>query len=272
MAGKNPRRPSSPRRASSSPPSRPTRSARAPTSTTPSTWRARRSRPSCAPRFSTCARSCTRTTASTSSPWPIAARAWTSGVRRPTRCPWRARSASGSGIRRTRSSTPSTSRPSRRRAAQARSVAAASRSATCPWPRSSTWQRTRSCPRARPRRSPWRARPWSRTRSRELDRARGAARALPASRRAPAGRGWVREAGRAPRGGAQGVRGDLSPGGISEAVAGLQDLLLRGGRRDEAADLGALTLSIPGLAHPMPVLARTASALVSLGRNARARA
>jgi tetratricopeptide (TPR) repeat protein len=64
----------------------------------------------------------------------------------------------------------------------------------------------------------------------------------------------------------------LEPGTTNAAVAGLQDLLLRGGAVREAADLGWVALALPELADPMPVLARTAAALVDLGRLPAARA
>ena len=61
-------------------------------------------------------------------------------------------------------------------------------------------------------------------------------------------------------------------GSTSEAVAGLQDLLLRGGAPQQAIDLGQVALSIPTLQSPMPVLARTAAALAQMGRLETARA
>lgn len=61
-------------------------------------------------------------------------------------------------------------------------------------------------------------------------------------------------------------------GSTGEAVAGLQDLLLRGDSPREAIDLGLVALGLPNLANPMPVLARTAGALTDLGRLETARA
>jgi hypothetical protein len=82
---------------------------------------------------------------------------------------------------------------------------------------------------------------------------------------------WVREAADHLRAARQAFVASLSPTTTSAAVAGLQDLLLRAGARREAADLGTLALALPQLADPMPVLGRTSSALVDLGRVERAR-
>jgi len=64
----------------------------------------------------------------------------------------------------------------------------------------------------------------------------------------------------------------LERGLTVDAVAGLQDLLLRGGAGREVVDLGLAALALTQLNAPMPILARTASTLVSLGRDERARA
>ena len=82
---------------------------------------------------------------------------------------------------------------------------------------------------------------------------------------------WLREAAEHLAAARSAFVAGLGPGSTSEAAAGLQDLLLRGGSEHEAADLGAIALSNPDLARPMPVLARTASALAALGRDSRAR-
>ncbi len=82
---------------------------------------------------------------------------------------------------------------------------------------------------------------------------------------------WVREASEHLELGAQAFVASLQ-GSTGEAVAGLQDLLLRGAAPDEAIDLGLVALSIPTLSSPMHVLARTAAALAELGRLETARA
>ncbi len=61
-------------------------------------------------------------------------------------------------------------------------------------------------------------------------------------------------------------------GSTGDAVAGLQDLLLRGDLPREAIDLGLAALALPNLSSPMPVVARTAGALADLGRLETARA
>jgi hypothetical protein len=82
---------------------------------------------------------------------------------------------------------------------------------------------------------------------------------------------WVREASEhlalAGAAFAQSLRGSTG-----DSVAGLQDLLLRGGATRAAADLGWAALAQPKLESPMPVLARTAGALAALGRLEAARA
>jgi hypothetical protein len=64
----------------------------------------------------------------------------------------------------------------------------------------------------------------------------------------------------------------LAPGSSADAVAGLQDLFLRGGAEVDAVELGMLALTRPGLANAMPILARTASALEHLALADTARA
>ncbi|MSR61925.1 MAG: hypothetical protein EXS08_05720 [Planctomycetes bacterium] len=83
---------------------------------------------------------------------------------------------------------------------------------------------------------------------------------------------WVAEAAEHMRTARVAFVESLEPGSSTAAVAGLQDLLLRGGAEREAADLGWVALAPPGVADSMPVLARTASALVELGRLGAARA
>lgn len=82
---------------------------------------------------------------------------------------------------------------------------------------------------------------------------------------------WVHEAAEHLGAARRAFVASLAPETNSDAVSGLQDLLLRGGAEREAADLGTVALSNPALAQPMPVLARTASALVALGRDGAAR-
>jgi thioredoxin-like negative regulator of GroEL len=77
---------------------------------------------------------------------------------------------------------------------------------------------------------------------------------------------WVREAGSELATARREFLTSLEHGPTSLAVVGLQDLCLRAGLDDEAAELGTLALSQEDLADPMRLLLRTASALVSLGR------
>lgn len=58
----------------------------------------------------------------------------------------------------------------------------------------------------------------------------------------------------------------LGHGATSLGIGGLQELCLRAGLEEEAAELGLLALSQPELAEPMRLLARTAQTLVDLGR------
>jgi len=83
---------------------------------------------------------------------------------------------------------------------------------------------------------------------------------------------WVREASERLESARGAFVQSLEPGSSADAVAGLQDLFLRGGDQVDAAELGLLALTHPKLAQAMPVLARTASALVALGRDDLARA
>jgi hypothetical protein len=83
---------------------------------------------------------------------------------------------------------------------------------------------------------------------------------------------WVREAAEHLDAARTAFVESLAPGSTSAAVAGLQDLFLRGSAPRDAADLGRVALALPELPDPMPVLARTASALAALGRLDAARA
>ena len=82
---------------------------------------------------------------------------------------------------------------------------------------------------------------------------------------------WVREATEHLRSASGAFVAGLA-GSTGDAVAGLQDLLARGGAQREAIDLGLVALAIPTLTNPLPVLARTAGALAELGRLETARA
>jgi len=83
---------------------------------------------------------------------------------------------------------------------------------------------------------------------------------------------WVREASERLESARGAFVQSLEPASSADAVAGLQDLFLRGGDLVDAAELGLLALAQPKLAGAMPVLARTASALVALERDDVARA
>ncbi|MEQ1895410.1 MAG: hypothetical protein ABL998_22970, partial [Planctomycetota bacterium] len=63
----------------------------------------------------------------------------------------------------------------------------------------------------------------------------------------------------------------LGPGSSADAVAGLQDLFLRGGAEVDAVELGLLALTRDKLENAMQILARTASALEHLGLTDKAR-
>jgi len=62
----------------------------------------------------------------------------------------------------------------------------------------------------------------------------------------------------------------LGHGATSLGIGGLQELCLRAGLEEEAAELGLLALSQPELEEPMRLLARTAQTLVELGRDSTA--
>jgi hypothetical protein len=83
---------------------------------------------------------------------------------------------------------------------------------------------------------------------------------------------WVHESAEHLRAARRAFVAGLAPDSAGDAAAGLQDLLLRGGAEREAADLGSVALSVPDIARPMPLLARTASALSAQGHPDRARA
>ena len=82
---------------------------------------------------------------------------------------------------------------------------------------------------------------------------------------------WVQEASEHLKAARMAFVASLQPGSTSEAIAGLQDLESRAGATLAAVELGRLALRIPNLQRPMVVLARTASALTALGREAEAR-
>jgi tetratricopeptide (TPR) repeat protein len=66
--------------------------------------------------------------------------------------------------------------------------------------------------------------------------------------------------------GRQALVSSLDPGTSFQAVVGLQDLLLGAGDDVDAAELGEVALSIPGIQSRMPLLFSTVPALLRLGR------